>query len=134
MAIDLSSGGFAKQLSRARSFAFQSDLEALRSRGLARGASLDNSIVVGERGVLNPGGLRYADELVRHKALDAIGDLHLLGHSLIGEYRAHNSGHKLNCEAVRALLAQPDAFEIVSYDDPATVPVAYHQGPAAIAA
>ena len=114
----LSTASFVSRISRARTFGFLRDIEQLRARGLARGGSIDNTIVLDEERVLNPGGLRYRDEFVRHKALDAIGDLYQLGHGLLGEFRAHKSGHGLNNAAVRALLAQPDAWELVTLEDP----------------
>jgi UDP-3-O-[3-hydroxymyristoyl] N-acetylglucosamine deacetylase len=115
--IDFSSTSFVKEISRARTFGFMHEIEYLRSKGLARGGSVDNAIVVDEYRILNQDGLRYEDEFVKHKVLDAIGDLYLLGYSLIGEFRAHKSGHALNNASLRALLAQPDAWEMVTFDD-----------------
>jgi UDP-3-O-[3-hydroxymyristoyl] N-acetylglucosamine deacetylase len=120
-----SSESFIRQVSRARTFGFIHEIEHLRSRGLARGGSVDNAIVVDDKQILNKDGLRYEDEFVRHKLLDAIGDLYLLGHSLIGEFRAYKSGHGLNNTILRALLAQPDAWEMVTFTDQATSPICY---------
>ena len=117
--IDFSSTSFVKEVSRARTFGFMSDFEKLRASNLALGASLDNAIGVDEFRVLNEDGLRYEDEFVKHKVLDAIGDLYLLGNSLIGEFKAHKSGHALNNASLRALISQTDAWEVVTFDDPA---------------
>ena len=130
--VDFSSTTFVKEVSRARTFGFVRDLEFLRSHNLALGGSVDNAIVVDEDSVLNEDGLRYEDEFVKHKILDAIGDLYLLGHGLIGEYIGNKSGHALNNRLLRALLAQPDAYEIVSFDDAASAPISYVQ-PALVA-
>ncbi len=127
--IDFSSTSFVKEISRARTFGFMHEIEYLRSKGLARGGSVDNAIVVDEYRILNQDGLRYDDEFVRHKVLDAIGDLYLLGHSLIGEFRAYKSGHALNNASLRALIAQPDAWEMVTFDDEATAPISYVTSP-----
>ncbi len=126
--IDFSTTSFVKEVSRARTFGFMHEIEYLRSQGLARGGSLDNAIVVDEFRILNPDGLRYEDEFVKHKVLDAIGDLYLLGHSLIGEFRAHKSGHALNNQVLRALIAQQDAWEMVTFDDASTAPISYGIG------
>ncbi|MDH3977714.1 MAG: UDP-3-O-acyl-N-acetylglucosamine deacetylase [Gammaproteobacteria bacterium] len=123
--IDFSSTSFVKQVSRARTFGFLRDIEALRARNLTLGGSMDNAIVLDDFRVLNEDGLRYEDEFVRHKILDAIGDLYLLGHSLIGEFTGYKSGHGLNNQLVRALLADESAFEIVTFDDTAKAPVSY---------
>ena len=125
--IDFSTTSFVKEVSRARTFGFMNDIEHLRSKNLALGGSVENAIVVDEYRILNEDGLRYEDEFVKHKILDAIGDLYLLGHSLIGEYVGHKSGHALNNRLLRTLLAQPDAFEIVSFDDEAASPISYAQ-------
>ncbi len=127
--VDFSSSSFVHEVSRARTFGFMHEIEYLRSRGLARGGSVDNAIVVDEFRILNQEGLRYDDEFVRHKVLDAIGDLYLLGYSLIGEYRAYKSGHGLNNASVRTLLAQPDAWEIVTFEDDARAPVSFALNP-----
>ena len=123
--MDFASASFVEEVSRARTFGFMHEIEYLRSKGLARGGSFDNAIVVDDYRILNQGGLRFEDEFVQHKVLDAIGDLYLAGYGLIGEYRAYKSGHALNNAAVRALLAQPDAWEMVTFEDEASAPVSY---------
>lgn len=123
--VEFSSTSFVKEVSRARTFGFMRDIEYLRAHNLALGGSLENAIVVDEQGVMNEDGLRYEDEFVKHKILDAIGDLYLLGNSLIGEFRGHKSGHALNNHLLRALLAQPDAWEMVVFDDVSTAPISY---------
>lgn len=115
--VDFSSTSFVKEVSRARTFGFMHEFEYLRSQGLARGASMDNAIAVDDAEVLNEDGLRYEDEFVKHKVLDAIGDLYLLGNSLIGEFNAFKSGHALNNMLLRELLAQKDAWEVVTFED-----------------
>jgi UDP-3-O-[3-hydroxymyristoyl] N-acetylglucosamine deacetylase len=126
--IDFSSTSFVKEVSRARTFGFMHEFEYLRSKGLARGGSLENAIVVDEFDILNEEGLRYDDEFVKHKILDAIGDLYLLGNSLIGEFDAHKSGHGLNNASLRALIAETDAWEVVTFvDNPEDVPIRYMQ-------
>ena len=115
--VDFSSTSFVKEVSRARTFGFMHEFEYLRSQGLARGASMDNAIAVDDAQVLNEDGLRYEDEFVKHKVLDAIGDLYLLGNSLIGEFNAFKSGHALNNMLLRELLAQKDAWEVVTFED-----------------
>jgi UDP-3-O-[3-hydroxymyristoyl] N-acetylglucosamine deacetylase len=129
--IDFSTTSFVKEVSRARTFGFMHEIEYLRSQGLARGGSVDNAIVVDEYRILNQDGLRYDDEFVKHKILDAIGDLYLLGYGVIGEYRAHKSGHALNNAVLRALIAQPDAWEMVTFEDEATAPISYSLSPVA---
>jgi UDP-3-O-[3-hydroxymyristoyl] N-acetylglucosamine deacetylase len=109
-------------VSRARTFGFLRDIEALRQRNLALGGSLDNAVVVDDYRVLNEEGLRYEDEFVRHKILDAIGDLYLLGHSLIGAFQGYKSGHALNNQLLRALIADPTAWEEVSFVNGDTAP------------
>ncbi|AFC84867.1 UDP-3-O-acyl-N-acetylglucosamine deacetylase [Frateuria aurantia] len=124
--IDFSTTSFVKEVSRARTFGFMKDIEMLREHNLALGGSMDNAVVLDDYRVLNEDGLRYEDELVKHKILDAIGDLYLLGHSLIGAYHAHKSGHELNNILLRTLLADPAAWEEVVYkDDPLTAPISY---------
>jgi UDP-3-O-[3-hydroxymyristoyl] N-acetylglucosamine deacetylase len=123
--VDFSSTSFVKEVSRARTFGFMHEIEYLRSKGLAKGGSIDNAIVVDEYRILNEDGLRYEDEFVKHKVLDAIGDLYLLGNSLIGEFRAHKSGHALNNKSLRQLIAQPDAWEVVTFDDDNAAPIRY---------
>lgn len=113
--VDFSTTSFVKEVSRARTFGFMRDLEMLRAAGLARGGGFDNAIVMDNFRVLNEDGLRYEDEFVKHKVLDAIGDLYLLGHPLIGAFSAHKSGHALNNRILRTMLQDRDAWEIVSY-------------------
>jgi len=123
--IDFSSTSFVKEVSRARTFGFLRDIETLRDNGLALGGSMDNAIVVDDFRVLNEDGLRYEDEFVKHKILDAIGDLYLLGHSLIGAFSGYKSGHELNNRLLKALIAQPDAWEEVTFDDADRAPISY---------
>lgn len=123
--VDFSSTSFVKEVSRARTFGFMRDIEHLRANNLALGGSVDNAIVVDDYRILNEDGLRYEDEFVKHKVLDAIGDLYLLGNSLIGEFKGHKSGHALNNTLLRALIAQEDAWEIVTYEDEAKSPISY---------
>jgi UDP-3-O-[3-hydroxymyristoyl] N-acetylglucosamine deacetylase len=125
--MDFSTTAFLKEISRARTFGFMRDLEMLRSRNLALGGTLDNAIVLDDSGVLNEGGLRYEDEFVKHKILDAIGDLYLLGHSLIGEFSGHKSGHALNNRLLRALQADSLAWEEVVFERPELAPISYVQ-------
>jgi UDP-3-O-[3-hydroxymyristoyl] N-acetylglucosamine deacetylase len=120
--VDFAEHSYAKEVARARTFGFMQDVEAMRSMGLALGGSLQNAIVLDETRVLNSEGLRYENEFVKHKVLDAIGDLYLIGHPLVGEYAAFKSGHGLNNQLARALLARPDAFEIVTYAREAEAP------------
>jgi UDP-3-O-[3-hydroxymyristoyl] N-acetylglucosamine deacetylase len=123
--IDFSTTSFVKEVSRARTFGFMRDIEMLREKNLALGGSMDNAIVLDDYRVLNEDGLRYEDEFVKHKILDAIGDLYLLGHSLIGAFFGHKSGHELNNKLLRELLASSKAWEEVSFDDPAKAPISY---------
>ena len=123
--IDFSSTSFVKEVSRARTFGFMRDIEFLRERNLALGGSLDNAIVVDDFRILNEDGLRYEDEFVKHKILDAIGDLYLLGHSLIGAFSGYKSGHALNNKLLRTLLADKTAWEEVTFDDAAAAPILY---------
>ena len=125
--IDFSTTSFVREVSRARTFGFVEEIEYLRSKGLARGGSMDNAVVIDDYKVLNHGGLRYDDEFVKHKVLDAIGDLYLLGYSLIGEYRAFKSGHALNNQALRTLIANKDAWEMVTFEDVEQAPISYQQ-------
>jgi len=120
--VDLSATSFVKEVSRARTFGFLRDIEALRQQKLALGGSMDNAVVVDDYRVLNEEGLRYEDEFVRHKILDAIGDLYLLGHSLIGAFRGYKSGHALNNQLLRALVADPTAWEEVSFAEVGAAP------------
>jgi UDP-3-O-[3-hydroxymyristoyl] N-acetylglucosamine deacetylase len=123
--IDFSSTSFLKEVSRARTFCFLRDVEALRERNLTLGGSMDNAIVLDDYRILNEDGLRYSNEFLVHKILDAIGDVYLLGHSLIGEYRAYKSGHDLNNRLLRALLAEEPAWEEVTYEDSRKAPISY---------
>jgi UDP-3-O-[3-hydroxymyristoyl] N-acetylglucosamine deacetylase len=123
--IDFSSTSFVKEISRARTFGFMHEIEYLRSKGLARGGSVNNAIVVDEYRILNEDGLRYEDEFVKHKVLDAIGDLYLLGNSLIGEFKAYKSGHALNNALLRKLIAETDAWEVVTFEDDKKAPISY---------
>ena len=129
--IDFSTTSFVKEVSRARTFGFMRDVETMRSKNLALGGSLDNAVVLDEYRVLNNEGLRYEDEFVRHKILDAIGDLYLMGHSLIGSYTAYKSGHQLNNKLLRALIADPRSWEEVTFQDESKAPIAYVRGLAA---
>ncbi|MEY4358105.1 MAG: hypothetical protein RL469_1431 [Pseudomonadota bacterium] len=132
--MDFSTTSFLKEISRARTFGFMRDLETMRSRNLALGGTLDNAIVLDDSKVLNEGGLRYEDEFVKHKILDAIGDLYLLGYSLIGEFSGHKSGHGLNNRLLRALLADTSAWEAVVFERPEDAPISYVRAPALAAA
>jgi UDP-3-O-[3-hydroxymyristoyl] N-acetylglucosamine deacetylase len=123
--VDFANISYVRDVARARTFGFMQDVEMLRGLGLARGGSLENAIVMDEYRILNSDPLRYDDEFVRHKILDAIGDLYLVGHPLLAHYRAHKSGHGLNNQLLRALLAQPDAYEIVTFDTLASAPASY---------
>ena len=123
--MDFSTTTFLREVSRARTFGFMRDLEYMRSRNLALGGNLDNAIVLDEYRILNEDGLRYEDEFVKHKILDAIGDLYLLGHSLIGEYTAFKSGHGLNNRLLRTLLADQEAWEEVTFRDDSDAPISY---------
>ena len=131
--IDFSTEAYIREVSRARTFGFMSDLEYMRERNLGLGGSMDNAIVLDEFRVLNEDGLRYADEFVRHKILDAVGDLYLAGHPIIGAYEGYKSGHALNNRLVRALLADAGAWEEVSFSEPAQ-PLPLHYGAALPAA
>lgn len=124
-ALDFSTTSFVKEISRARTFGFMKDIEAMRAQNLALGGSLDNAIVIDDYRVLNEDGLRYRDEFVKHKILDAIGDLYLLGHSLIGSFHGYKSGHALNNQLLRQLVADESAWEEVTFDDPASAPISY---------
>jgi len=123
--IDFSSTSFVKEVSRARTFGFLRDIEALRERQLALGGTLDNAIVVDDYRILNEDGLRYEDEFVKHKILDAIGDLYLLGHSLIGSFSGCKSGHALNNKLLQTLLADKEAWEEVTFSEEGNVPISY---------
>ena len=123
--VDFGNVSYVKDIARARTFGFMQDVESLRGIGLARGGSFENAIVLDEFRILNADGLRYEDEFVRHKILDAIGDLYLIGHPLLASYSAHKSGHGLNNQLLRALLAQPDAYEIISFKSTELAPHSY---------
>ena len=125
--IDFSTTSFVKEVSRARTFGFMHEIEQLRERQLALGGSLDNAVVLDDYRVLNEDGLRYRDEFVKHKILDAIGDLYLLGHSLIGAFDGYKSGHALNNELLRALIADETAWEEVTFDDVNEAPISFLQ-------
>jgi UDP-3-O-[3-hydroxymyristoyl] N-acetylglucosamine deacetylase len=129
--MDFSTTSFLKEVSRARTFGFMRDLETLRARNLALGGTMDNAIVLDDFRVLNEDGLRYEDEFVKHKILDAIGDLYLLGHSLIGEFSGFKSGHALNNHLLRTLIAQTDAWEEVTFETAAEAPISFVSAAAA---
>jgi UDP-3-O-[3-hydroxymyristoyl] N-acetylglucosamine deacetylase len=122
---DMGAGQYKRDIARARTFGFTKDVEMMRSRGLTLGGSMDNAIVVDDVKVLNAGGLRYDDEFVKHKILDAIGDMWVLGHPLLAAYSAFKSGHALNNQLLRAVLAQPANYEIVTFADEARAPVGF---------
>jgi len=123
--MDFSSTTFVKEVSRARTFGFMKDIDMMRENNLALGGSLDNAIVVDEAKILNEDGLRYADEFVKHKILDAIGDLYLLEHSLIGAFTGYKSGHGLNNKLLRTLLDDKDAWEMVTFDEEEDAPISF---------
>lgn len=123
--IDFSSTSFLKEVSRARTFCFLRDVETLREHNLTLGGSMDNAIVLDDYRILNEDGLRYSNEFVVHKILDAIGDMYLLGHSLVGEFSAHKSGHELNNRLLRALLDDASAWEEVTFEDSRKAPISY---------
>lgn len=127
MTMDLSSCSFIKEISRARTFGFMRDIEFLRSHNLALGGSLENAIVLDEYRMLNKDELRYDDEFVKHKILDAIGDLYMCGASILGELNAFKSGHGLNNLLLREVFKQTDCWEWVTYEDDATSPIEYHE-------
>ncbi|MEJ8569605.1 UDP-3-O-acyl-N-acetylglucosamine deacetylase [Elongatibacter sediminis] len=123
--VDFSTTSYLKEVARARTFGFMRDIEMLRERNLVLGGSMDNAVVLDDYRVLNEDGLRYEDEFVKHKVLDAIGDLYLLGHGLIGAFSGYKSGHELNNQLLRTLLEKPSAWEEVTYDASDSVPVSY---------
>jgi UDP-3-O-[3-hydroxymyristoyl] N-acetylglucosamine deacetylase len=125
--VEFSTVSYVKEVSRARTFGFLNEYEALRARNLARGGSLANAVVVDDYRILNEEGLRLSDEFAKHKILDAIGDLYLLGYPIIGAFQGVRSGHATNNALLRKLLAHPDAYEIVSFDDVACAPFAFDQ-------
>ena len=120
--VDLGEHSYVRDISRARTFGFMQDVEAMRAQGLALGGSLDNAIVMDDYRVLNPDGLRFEDEFVKHKVLDAIGDLYMLGHPIIGAFSGYKSGHALNNALLRELLADAEAWEFVTFDNPEEAP------------
>lgn len=120
--IDFATTSYVREVSRARTFGFMRDIEYLRSHNLALGGSLDNAIVLDDYKVLNEDGLRYDDEFVRHKILDAIGDLYLMGYGVVGAYTGYKSGHGLNNQLARAVLADSQAYELVSYEEASKAP------------
>lgn len=124
---DLSIDSYARDIARARTFCFTKDVEMMRANGLALGGGLDNAIVMDDYKVLNADGLRYGDEFVKHKILDAMGDLHLVGHPLLASYSAFRSGHALNNKLLRAMLAQPGAYDIVTFENEKIAPSGYTQ-------
>jgi UDP-3-O-[3-hydroxymyristoyl] N-acetylglucosamine deacetylase len=124
---DLGSGQYAREIARARTFGFTRDVEMMRANGLALGGGLDNAIVMDDVKVLNADGLRYSDEFVKHKILDAMGDLFVVGKPLLAAYSAYRSGHAMNNQLLRALMSQPDAFEIASFDDASDAPLGFAQ-------
>lgn len=130
--VDFSSTSFVREVSRARTFGFMKDIEKLRENNLALGGSMDNAIVVDDYRVLNDDGLRYEDEFVRHKVLDAIGDLYLLGHSLIGAFSGYKSGHKVNNMLLRKLLQEKDAWELVSFEEEKDAPISFSRPAASV--
>jgi UDP-3-O-[3-hydroxymyristoyl] N-acetylglucosamine deacetylase len=123
--LDFSSTSFVREVSRARTFGFMRDIEKLRQQNLALGGSHDNAVVLDDYRVINDDGLRYEDEFVKHKMLDAVGDLYLLGHGLIGAFSAYKTGHALNNRLLRLLLAESDAWELVSFDENDAAPIPY---------
>lgn len=123
--IDFSTETFVYEVSEARTFGFMKDLDFLKARNLALGASLDNAVGLDDTGVVNEDGLRFADEFVRHKILDAVGDLYLLGHQIIAKYDAYKSGHALNNQLLRNVQSDPDSYEIVTFDDIDVCPIRY---------
>ena len=131
--MDFSTTSFLREVSRARTFGFMRDLETLRAQNLALGGTMDNAIVLDDFRVLNEDGLRYEDEFVKHKILDAIGDLYLLGHSLIGEFSGYKSGHALNNQLLRALMADASAWEEVTFRDRNEAPISYFAAAASAA-
>ena len=123
--IDFSTETFVYEVSEARTFGFMKDLDYLKSNNLALGASLDNAVGLDDTGVVNEEGLRFADEFVRHKILDAVGDLYLLGHQIIAKYDAFKSGHALNNQLLRNVKSDPSSYEIVTFDDIDSCPISY---------
>lgn len=127
--IDFANSSYLDEISRARTFGFMHEVEYMRQHGLGLGGSLDNAIVIDDEYVLNPEGLRFPDEFVRHKILDAIGDLYIIGHPLIAAFSGHKSGHAMNNKLLRKLLETPDAWEYISFVDPLDAPSSFHRLP-----
>ena len=127
--IDFATRSYIDEISRARTFGFMHEVEYMRQHGLGRGGNLNNAIVIDDEYVLNPEGLRFPDEFVRHKILDAIGDLYIVGHPLIAAFSGHKSGHALNNKLLRVLQDTPDAWEFVSFSQPEQVPSSFHRLP-----
>jgi len=123
--VDFSTTSYLKEIARARTFGFMRDIEMLRDRNLVLGGSMDNAVVLDDYRVLNEDGLRYEDEFVKHKVLDAIGDLYLLGHGLIGSFSGYKSGHELNNLLLHELLERPSSWEEITFDEKDSVPVSY---------
>ena len=123
--INFNSTSFVKEVSRARTFGFMSDLEALKENDLALGASQKNAVAIGDDKILNEDGLRLENEMTKHKVLDAIGDLYLLGHNLVGSFEGYKSGHTVNNALLRELIARPETWEVITYDDPDNSPITY---------
>lgn len=130
--IDFANNSYLDEISRARTFGFMHEVEYMRQHGLGLGGSLDNAIVIDDEYVLNPEGLRFPDEFVRHKILDAIGDLYIVGHPLIAAFSGHKSGHAMNNKLLRKLLETPDAWEYASFVDPLDAPSSFHRLPEAV--
>ena len=128
---DMGTGSYSRDIARARTFGFTKDVEMMRARGLGRGGSMDNVIVIDEQRVLNADGLRYDDEFVKHKILDAIGDMHVLGKPLLASYTAFRGGHALNNRLLRKLLADRETWEVVTFDDPRDAPPGFAEPPPA---
>jgi UDP-3-O-[3-hydroxymyristoyl] N-acetylglucosamine deacetylase len=127
--IDFAQHSYLDEVSRARTFGFMHEVEYMRANGLGLGGNLDNAIVIDDDSVLNKDGLRFGDEFVRHKILDAIGDLYIVGHPLIAAFSGFKSGHAMNNALLRQLLATPDAWEFVSFTDPHDAPSSFHRVP-----
>ena len=123
--INFNSTSFVKEVSRDRTFGFMSDLEALKENDLALGASQKNAVAIGDDEILNEDGLRLENEMTKHKVLDAIGDLYLLGHNLVGSFEGYKSGHTVNNALLRELIARPETWEVITYDDPDNSPITY---------
>jgi len=124
---DLSTGSYSRDIARARTFGFTKDVEMMRANGLALGGGLDNAIVMDDYKVLNADGLRYDDEFVKHKILDAMGDLYLVGKPLLASYSAFRSGHAMNNKLLRELLAHEDCWDVVTFEDAKKAPAGFAQ-------